>query len=339
MRKKLPVITAFIILSCSLWAEQALTFVTINVWSGLTNQGVFKSGSLESREERSFRYGLLVNAIRELDADVIAVNEANMLPGYAKKLARDLDYDFIYAVRFGGVRLGQAGFPINLREGEAILAKKHLYLAMVGTRGLSGGYAGNFASFHVRDATRVLAGKITLGERDVYLFNTHWKESEFSSGPQLREMVDTFAADGISSSRLIELMQDAMSGHETRAMEAAETLDYVDEVCAGRAAVLMGTLGALPDSPEIALVKESGFTDAWSGNRDAGYTRDGLINTNIMKYHDEEQNGRAPVRARVDYIFIRGDGVRAKSSKIVFEKATYDTHASDHFGVLAVIEF
>ncbi|MBT3273173.1 MAG: hypothetical protein HN368_08475 [Spirochaetales bacterium] len=338
MKKKPLLIAVLLFTAGSVFSQRALSFVTINVWSGLSYEGTFKSKTYESRDERSFRYGLLVNALKELDADVISINEANMLPSYAKKLARDLEYDYIYAVRYAGVRLGQAGFPINAREGEIILAKKYLNLALVGSRGLSGGYAGNFAAFHFGEATRVLSGRITVGERDVYIFSTHWYESEFAGGPQLRNLVDRFEEGGISSEMLLARVQDAMNGHETRAKEAVDTLAYIDEVSSGSAAIIMGTLGALPGSQEIHIIEEADFMDVWKDNKDAGYTRDGLVNSNMIEYMSDGENEYA-VRARVDYIFHRGEGLRTVISRNVLNEATYETHPSDHFGVLAEIDF
>ncbi len=320
-------------------AEKILKVVTVNVWSGLTYSGALTSGTYESREERSFRYGLLVNALRELDADIIGINEANMLPGYAKTLARDLDCDYIYAVRFGGIRLGQAGFPMNLREGQAILAKKLLNLSPAGNRALAGGYAGNFASFHVRDAQRILAGKVTVGEREVFLFSAGWHASEFSNDPQLKNLVDLYSKGRIEGLELLARMQDAIDGHEERLIEAAKTVEYIAEVAKENAVVLMGTLNALPDSSEIAILADAGFNDVWKAGRGDGYTRDGMRNTNIIKYFSNEQSAEEPRRDRIDYIFFKGDGVTLMNAAIALDEATFEIHPSDHFAVVAELEF
>jgi hypothetical protein len=340
MKKNVVLILIFLVaVSGVAFAEKTLKVITINVWSGLTYNGVFKSGTYESTEERAFRYGLLVNALRELDADIIGVNEANMLPGYAKRLSRDLDYDFIYSVRFGGVRLGQAGFPINLREGQIILAKKYLNLASVGSRSLSGGYAGNFASFHWRDAERIVAGKITVGEREVFLFSAGWHGSEFSSDPQLKTLVDLYSSGRIAGTDLLARMQDAVDGHQERVSEAQKALEFILEIAGDNAVVLMGTLNALPGSAEIYVLTDAGFNDAWQAGRGEGYTRDGVRNTNIINYFYDEQSAENPRRDRLDYIFFRGNGVAAKKAYIALDEATYEIHPSDHFAVVAELEF
>ena len=341
--KRAVLLILSILVAGTAFPDRALKIATINVWSGLTYSGTFRTRTYESKEERSFRYGLLVNALRELDADVLSVNEANMLPGYAKRLARDLDYDYVHAVRYGGVRLGPVGFPINLREGDVILAKKYLNLASVGTRGLRGGYAGNFASFHVKNATQVLAGKITVGEREVLLFNTHWHASEFASGRQLQTLVELFSGGHIDGEELLARVQDAVDGRERRFEEALRTVEYIDELtqlAAENAAVLlMGTLNALPGSAEVKVLQKSGFVDSWEAGRGAGYTRDGIRNTNIIRYFQDETSSEEPRRDRIDYIFYRGEGVRAVSASIALDEATYEIHPSDHFAAVAEIEF
>ena len=341
--KRAGLLILLIMVSGGVFAEKMLRIVTVNVWSGLTYEGVFKSKAFESSEERTFRYGLLVNAIREIDADIISVNEANMLPGYAKRLARDLsgdlEYDYIYAVRFGGVRLGQAGFPINLREGQIILAKKYLNLTAAGSRKLSGGYAGNFASFHWRDTQRILGGRITVGEKEVFLFSAGWHGSEFSSEMQLKTLVDLYSKKNIEGDELLLRVQDAIDGHNQRLLEAAETVEFIAEVAGDGAVVLMGTLNALPGSAEIALLAEAGFEDAWQAGRGEGYTRDGVRNTNIIRHFYDDQSAEAPRRDRIDYIFFKGEGIVAKRAAIALDEATYEIHPSDHFAVTAELEF
>ncbi|MBN1686193.1 MAG: endonuclease/exonuclease/phosphatase family protein [Spirochaetales bacterium] len=340
MKKTVTLVCALLFaVSAAVTAQKTLRIVTINVWSGLTYQGVFKSGAYESKEERLFRYGLLVNALRELDADIIGVNEANMLPGYAKKLARDLGYDYIYAVRFGGVRLGQAGFPINLREGHVILAKKYLNLMPAGSRGISGGYAGNFASFHFEDTERVLAGKITVGEDDVFLFCAQWHESEFAGEVQLKTLVDLYAGNHLEGSELLVRMRDAVNGRRERMAEAVKTVQFISEVAGDHAVVLMGSLNALSASEEIKVLEDAGFKDAWDAGRGEGFTRDGVRNMNIIRYFFDEASGEKPGRDRVDYIFYRGEGVSASKASIALDETTYEIHPSDHFAVTADLKF
>ena len=329
-----------LLLLTSLVGPDTVSILTINVWSGLTHVGALRSKTYESKEERSFRYGLLTNGLKELDPDIIALNEANMLPGYAKRLARDLGREYVYSVSRGGVRLGPVGFPINVREGEAILSRSFFNIVSLGSRGLSGGYAGNFASFHFQEATGVLGAKITIGERDVFLFVTQWHRSEFDSSTNLSSLVESYTSAQIEGGRLLELVADAVEGHAIRLEEARKTLAFIDEIAGDNPVILMGNLNTLPFSGEIALVTESGFRDAWEEIRDPGYTWDESANTNVKKII--ELDGRDPSdpgRHRIDYIFFRGEGLRVVSAKTVLDETTFDIHPSSHYGVMVEIDF
>ena len=76
-----------------------IRILTINVWSGLTYKGFFKMGEYEHHPDR--RYELLVSEIRNLDPDILAIQEANPLPYYVERLAADLNYQAIYRVALG----------------------------------------------------------------------------------------------------------------------------------------------------------------------------------------------------------------------------------------------
>lgn len=321
----------------TLFANETLKFLTINVWSGLTYKGAFTVKTYETKEQRAFRYGILVNELKKLEPDVISVNEANMLPGYARRLARDLDYDFVFDVGLGGVRLGPVGLPTNLREGDVILAKRHLNLSLVGARGLSGGYAGNFASFHFKDSTQIVAAKITVGKREVLVCSTHWHASEFAGNSNLKSLVDRYTNNDLDGEQILSKISDAIEGRVIRLEEARKTIEYIDEIAAELPVVLMGDFNALPRSDELMVLQEAGFADSWSRNRTPGYTWDEVGNTNILKYMAAENPGAAPRRDRIDYIFFKGDGMSLVSSRVVLDKTVYDVHPSDHYGVLSEI--
>ena len=159
-------------------ARAELRVMTFNVWSGLDYKGTLSMGEYEPAPVREKRFRALVAEIRKLSPDVIGINEANKLPDYVEKLAGETGYDVIFHVGVSGVRVWRAGLPWNLKEGDALLAKKDLCLACVAREQLSGGgFVWNNLSFHTQDATQVLLGKIRVNGEDVYLADTHWHSS------------------------------------------------------------------------------------------------------------------------------------------------------------------
>jgi hypothetical protein len=225
-----------------------------------------------------------------------------------------------------------------LREGHVILAKKYLNLTTAGSRGISGGYAGNFASFHLYDANRVLAGKITVGEREVFIFSTQWYESEFANDTRLKSLVELYANDYLNGNELLKKVRDAVEGRNRRLDEAKKTIAFITEAAGDGAAILMGSLNSLPESEEIQELLDFGFNDAWDAGKGEGYTRDGVRNTNIAEYFFDPESGDKPRRDRVDYIFYRGEGVKAFEATVALDEVTYETHPSDHFAVVADLE-
>jgi hypothetical protein len=68
-------------------SPETIRMVTINVWSGLDYRGYFKMGEYEDAAIRKQRHEVLIEQLRELAPDVVALNEANQLPGYVRQLA------------------------------------------------------------------------------------------------------------------------------------------------------------------------------------------------------------------------------------------------------------
>jgi endonuclease/exonuclease/phosphatase family metal-dependent hydrolase len=320
---------------------ETLRVVTINVWSGLDYKGSLKMGWYEDARRRALRTRVLIEQLKELDPDVIAVNEANMLPRYARALAREMGYDCTYHVGVGGLRAGAAGLPVNLREGDVILARKSRELAASGRKQLSGGPVGNVFTFHFADATQVVAGRILAGGRLLYVFNTHWHASPPPTAEYLRllaERRDTGRIDGQTYERL---RAEAEEGRQWRLGEARRTVEFIRKVAGEQAVILMGDFNAGSDSQEIAVLKAAGFQDAWAAVRqEPGYTWDGTVNGNIrlQKEAYPEDFWLEPKRNRIDYIFFRGNGLKVLRAEVVLNRPGQGVYPSDHFGVLAEIE-
>ena len=330
----------FVFTSLQLGAE-TIRVVTINVWSGLTYKGAIKNGEYEDAKARDFRYELLVKELKDLDADVIGVNEANMLPGYARKLAEDLGYSFIYQVRLGGLRIGPVGFPLNLREGDVVLAKNELELELAGTIRLSGGIAGNVVSMQSGHASQVLVAKVKIGGRPVYVCLSHWQKSEFAYRDNLVQMVDRYFLEDLEADRLLQRMRSAIEGKKRRLAEAEETVEFINGLVGEEPVILVGSFEALPNSEEIAHIIEAGFTDTFRAvGRGTGYTWDEMENSNIIRYYlnNDKEEGITRRRDRIDYIFTRGQSIKPLRSWLAFNKETYGVHPSDHYGVVCEIE-
>ncbi len=319
----------------------SIRVITINVWAGLDYKGSLKMGEYEDPGQRARRTSVLVAELKELDPEVVAVNEANKLPGYARSLAHKLGYDFTYHVGLGGLRIGPVGLPVNLREGDALLVKKYLGLRRAGRKQLSGGPVGNIFMAHFADATQVIAARIHLAGLEVYVFNTHWHASPFPTPEYLRQLRQRHDSGLIDRQRYEQLVAEAGDGQEWRLDEARKTVAFIDRVAGDHPVILLGDFNAESSSPEIGILKTAGFRDAFAeAGEGPGYTWDGTRNSNIrlQKETFPEDFWLEPTRKRIDFIFLRGDALRVIRCRVVFDRPALGTYPSDHFGVMADIE-
>jgi endonuclease/exonuclease/phosphatase family metal-dependent hydrolase len=320
---------------------EELTVVTINVWAGLDYKGSFKMGEYEEKAVREQRTRILIDELRALSPDVVALNEANKLPRYGRRVARELGYDRVWHVGLGGLRAGPVGIPCNLREGDVLLARPQLALKRAGRKQLSGGPVGNFFTAHLADATQVVAGRVQAAGRQVWLFCTHWHASPYPTEAYLGELERRRISGRMEEKEYLEKVAEAQDGISWRLEEARKTLAFIERVAGEGPAILLGDFNALADSEEIALLRQAGFADAFElAGSGEGLTWDEEHNANIQlqrrTYPDEIPLD--PPNRRIDYVFVRGPGLRVSGARVVLDRPSGGQYPSDHYGVLARIE-
>ncbi|UCH63977.1 MAG: endonuclease/exonuclease/phosphatase family protein [Fidelibacterota bacterium] len=340
-------------------SAQELTFVTINVWSGLDYKGIVRMGEYESRQVRQARYQLLVEELQALKPDVIAVNEANPLPGYVRRLATDLDYDYIYNVGMSGMKIGCLGIPANFKEGDAILARKSLSLDKVGAKRLSSGagYIGNLCSLHFAESNQAIAGRIRVNGQSVFIVNTHLHAGLPDDQRWRREMDMIHQSGSMTDEEYQYVVEWWRGGIDRRQNEVQALLAWMRAVIPQEAPViLMGDFNAGPQSEEIAWLQVEDFVDTWSQSHepdDAGITWGPKENANIQTYYDVPDPYDASVSIyeklkalnrqvarRIDYILVKNvPREHIMTGEVVLDHAPGGQHPSDHFGVLTKINF
>jgi endonuclease/exonuclease/phosphatase family metal-dependent hydrolase len=328
--------------------------MTLNVWSGLDYKGTLMMGEYESPEIRERRYQAFLAEIRRLSPDVIGINEANFLPDYVERLARDLDFDIIHHVGVSGARIGRAGVPWNLREGDAILARRGLCLEFAGRKHLGGGgFVYNWASFHTDDATQVLVGSISAGWQQIFVAVTHLHASPEDSPAMLGKVKSLAAKLGRDEQETAQALAQLKADNDWRAGEVKSLLSYLSAtVPKGAPIILLGDFNAVITSPEIRPLVEAGWTDAYGAvARDDGFTWDPARNMNIRKYYpgepDDKHAGlyeylcrhKETQRSRIDFIFLNNafSASRVMESAVCADRVTGGVHPSDHFGVVSKI--
>ena len=322
--------------------------MTINAWSGLTYKGIFRMGYFESEKRRHERFEGLVAEIDRLKPDIIGINEANPLPSFCDELARRVNYNCIWHMGVSGLRLGRFGLPVNLREGDAILAKKGLGLEFLDRTKLAGpGIVGQSFSAHTGDLTQAILGKVRIEHEEVYVCATHWHAT--IGGPDALELAGrikkTYGYSGEEYKRLIKTINDDM--HWKRE-ETCNTVKWLKKIVPDKSPViLIGDLNAEPDWPEIAHLSLNGFHEAMSEG--PGFTWDPETNSNIIRYYPENLDIKfnslydhlraiyeKTSRRKIDYVMVN-DSARFLDSGICADNLFNGNHISDHYGIYANI--
>lgn len=334
--------------------SSTLKVLTLNVWSGLDYIGTLSAGDYEPPGRRAARFAELVRQTRELDPDVIFLQEVNPAGRFARRLAKALGFDFVRDVYLGGIKIGPLGIPTNLREGNATLARSGLGLKQIASWRHSGGFgfAGSFLSFHFDEIVGSLVARITVQGLPLYLVNVHLHASP-SPDAGLEARFRALQADGTQTEESYREGMDAWkSGIERRSAESRDLLARIKKLGPGIPVIAAGDFNAPPEAAEIAAFRDGGpFLDA--GPADAFITWDPVRNPNIAfsaALRDARGKARSgsdllgaldsAIARRLDYIFLGppfGPG-DILSSRIVLDSGSGGIPPSDHFGVLAEID-
>lgn len=326
--------------------QREVRLLTLNVWSGLTYEGVLRMGRYPDQPRE--RYAALLSRLRELAPDVIAIQEANPLPAYADRLAADLGYSVVHRVSLGGIRLGPVGVPWNLREGDAVLVKGPWTVTPIARRRLAGaGIVTDWFSFHTGETTQALLCRVIVNGKPLYVYDVHLHSGP-SPGPALEEAVREMAA-GVSPADVAAAERQVQDDVERRRREAVALASFIWQTLPpGMPAVVMGDFNTPPGSSELApLLAEGEWLDSFRhANPGAeGSTWDPARNPNIALQTREAAGAYARLSAaydrqphRIDLILLSRTipPERIVESRVVMT-AVDGVCPSDHYGVMTAL--
>ncbi len=337
----------------------SLKIISLNVWFGLDGRGYLRVGEHESQQQRGKRYEGLLDGLRSYDPDVLFIQEANPLPSYARRLARDLGMREIHAVSNGGIRLGAIGVPTNLRMGTAILAKPELGLKKVGTYRTSGaGVVSNLLCFHLSEVRILLAGVVYPDDEPLYLFCLHAHASAPDTD-EYRDRLNTILdAEGVEPDKRRHYIDSLASDVGRIEQDVLEGIPYIEGLTrGGKPFVVAGDFNAFPpvfpfmsefverlhllDSYAAANPGRAGCT--WDPSRNPNTKHDGALTWTggeikaPLDRLEAEYAGAVP--QRIDYIFLSSQFAPEDvlSSKLVFTEPYEGVYVSDHFGVMTEV--
>jgi len=346
----LYILTLLFVFSIFSFPQKKLKIASINVWSGSDYRGFWNFGMYETPERRESRFQNLTANLKADLPDVIFVQEANPVDKYVKRLAYILDYDYVYQVCNGGIKILKLGPPFNYSEGIAVLSKRSYNLEYYDAWKLSGSFGiyGDLLNFNFDESNFALCTKITVDDKPIFLISTH-----FSAEPPFENrLVETVKLNKLLSE---DESKEWMENSKSRTSQADALIGHIKELPAGMPVILGGDFNSEPNSAPIKALLDSKllFDASDIGEKTADFSWSPVNNENI-KYStqkvDAEGNqlkGMELVSAiydttprKIDYIFL-SSCFKPKDinySKLILTEPVQGIHASDHFGIMSEID-
>ena len=341
--------------------RKQVTLVSMNVWLGMDARGYLRFGEFESSARRQARFNILAAGLKNLQPDVIGIQEANTLPDYAKNLADEIGYDAVWKTTNSGIKFLDRGIPTNFAAGNVIMSPNGCGLRLLGAERLSGkGLQLKNLSFHFTELRDVIAAMTTIRDQPIIIFNTQTHFSVIWNQrweKLLNQWVDSYQ---LASRKRKNLLKKIQKGQARRDTEICRLIAFVKKIIRiyDYPFVIMGDFNDTADSPEMNhLVDELNLQDAYRVHNPekAGYTWDPDRNTNTgydasLLWADGvtprdplnrlEAQFDEKVARRIDFIFLsyQFDPNMVKKADLIFTEPTGGLFASDHFGIQVVLD-
>ena len=337
-----------------------ITLVNMNVWFGMDARGYVKFGEYESSARRRARFNILTEGLKNLRPDVIGIQEANILPGYAKKLSEEIGYDAVWRTTNSGLKFLGQGIPTNFAAGNVILAPQGCGLQFLGAERISGiGLQLKNVYFHFTELRDVIAAMTTIRDQPIIIFNTQTHFSVIWNQKweiPLNNLIDSYQ---LAPRKKDNLLKKIHKSQNRRRKEINRLIAYVKRITRlyDYPFVIMGDFNTTADSSEILhLIDELNLRDAYRIRNPGkpGYTWDPGRNTNTgydasLLWADGatckdplnrlEAQFDAKMARRIDFIFLsyQFEPNMVKEADLIFTAPTDGLFASDHFGIQVVL--
>jgi endonuclease/exonuclease/phosphatase family metal-dependent hydrolase len=339
-------------------SRSTLRLLTINVWSGLDYKGSLRFGAYEPRRTRQARYRSLLAQIRELDPDVIFMQEVNPAAGFSARLARDLGFSRCHQVCIGGIKLGPFGIPSNCKEGNAILARKSLRLQKVEDWKLSGAFGlfGDALTIHFNQAIFALLARIFIGDRPLHLVNVHLVAALPGADPALAAAWQAVCRkNGVPEKDNLQALQQWQRNSARQKIELQKLARHLRELSPAIPLLVGGDFNIPATSPLLGEFQAAaGLQDTFRAENtarvfswDAAANRNALFSTGLSDRLGKPLQGYDLLTAiydatprRIDYLFCSSHfpAAAVRKAGIVLDREADGVQPSDHFGVMADLE-
>lgn len=353
MKKLIIFVSSFLIFSQINLYDQTLKILTFNVWSGLDYDGTFKMGEYETASKREKRFESMVTQIKGINPDMIFLQEANPVDEYTSRLSKLLDYNEVHQVCNAGFKIGSVGIPVNLKEGQIILARKSLNLEKYDAWKLSGspGINSDFFNLHFNESIYTLVGKIKINNVSFYLLNVHL----FAGLPNnkqlktvLKNMLDS---NKISEDEYYETLEKLQDGCDRQKKEVKRLISAMQDLPQNSPIIVAGDFNSDVHSNLISNFKKraslidtyigEGKYLTWNPDRNNNIKISSLPakDNSSFNAYDSLNEYYDLLPKKIDHIFLNKmfSAHDILYSNVVLDSSFSGIYSSDHFGYLSVI--
>lgn len=326
---------------------------TLNVWSGFRYHGLIRLEEYETKQVREKRFQGLCAVLRKERPDIVCLNEANPLFSYGKRLAEELGYVPLGHMGVAGLRAGKLGFPLNLREGDLVLASPSLSPQYIGRTHLGGkGYCGNFFSCHFDNLTQAVLVRCMLPEgRPLYVCVTHWVAGPAVTDENRAKLPALAQEWGFPKEQIAQAEVRLWEMERCKRTEATRLCNWLEQTVPPDAPLIVaGDFNAEAGWPELEILRGRGFERLIP--REDGYaTWDPLHNTNLQTYYTEEAQQRQKslyhqldaldelYPRNIDHFYVRNLPLEGAADCRVCATEPYEgVSISDHFALTVSVE-
>lgn len=342
----------------SAFSKPILRLLTINVWSGLDYKGSLRFGAYESRQKRQDRYDSLLAQIRELDPDVIFLQEVNPAAGFSARLARDIGFSRCHQVCLGGIKLGPLGIPSNCKEGNAILARKSLRLQKIADWKLSGSFGlfGDALTLHFDQAIFAQWARIFIDDRPINLVNVHLVAVPPGADPALAADWEAMRLQkSMPEKEYLQALRQWQQNEKRQKSELQKLVRHLQRLSPAIPLIVGGDFNIPSTAPLIGEFQAAtGLQDAFRAEKtDKIYSWDATENHNVLFSSSLSDRLGKPLQGydlltalydssprRIDYLFQSRHFLASdvRSCDIVLDRDLDGVQPSDHFGVVADVD-
>ncbi len=244
-------------------------------------------------------------------------------------------------------RLGPLGIPINLREGEAILAKKPLDVKDLGAKRLGGwGVVTNWFCFHFGEITQALLARVKINNNTLYVYAIHLHSGPFQ-GHALNEAI-SYLSRRLPADKVEEAKLGVLKDIKRRRDEIANLMRFIEDTLpAGAQAIILGDFNTTVDSGELAPLFRKMWVDSYGllNPGKEGITWDPLHNPNFRategarNAYDILRGNHELYRSRIDFIMVSNDMRNCILKSDVVLTPSDGFPVSDHYGLLTTLHY